>query len=73
MRIRYYGFLANACRLKKVAVIQQQQGPATKKQKQAEQTTQSVAWPCTECTLVHLTLAAIILPTVPAVTFANPP
>lgn len=34
MRIRYYGFLANACRQKKVAVIQKQQGLAPKKQGQ---------------------------------------
>jgi hypothetical protein len=71
MRIRYYGFLANACRQKKVAVIQKQQGLAPKKREQAEQATQSVTWPCTECKLGHLTLAAIILPTLPTVAAVN--
>jgi hypothetical protein len=71
MRIRYYGFLANACRQKKVASIQKQQGLAPKKVEQEEQISQSVAWPCTQCKLGHLTLTAIILPTLPIKPFAN--
>jgi hypothetical protein len=71
MRIRYYVFLANACRQKKVAIIQKQQGLAPKKVEQEAQTTQSVAWPCNACKVGHMTLAAIILPTLPSGPFFN--
>jgi hypothetical protein len=71
MRIRYYGFLANACRQKKVAVIQKQQGLALKKVKAEPAVTEDLGWPCKECKVGHLTLAAIILPTLPTVAFVN--
>lgn len=71
MRIRYYGFLANACRQKKVASIQKQQGLTPEKVKQEEPAAQSVAWPCTECKLGHLTMTALILPALASRPFAN--
>jgi hypothetical protein len=71
MRIRYYGFLANACRQKKVAVIQKQQGLAPKKVKAEPAVTEDLGWPCKKCKAGHLTLAAIILPTLPTVAFVN--
>jgi hypothetical protein len=71
MRIRYYGFLANACRQKKVASIQKQQGLVPKKVEQKEPSTQSDEWPCTACKSGHLTLAAIIFPTLPTLGFVN--
>uniref|UniRef100_UPI0019D5F962 IS91 family transposase n=1 Tax=Ningiella ruwaisensis TaxID=2364274 RepID=UPI0019D5F962 len=71
MRIRYYGFLANACRQKKVASIQKQQGLAPREVEQKEQAIQRAIWPCTECKLGHLMLAAIILPTMWTRPFVN--
>lgn len=71
MRIRYYGFLANACRQKKVALIQKQQGRAPKKVKQVEHVEPSIAWSCTACKLGHLTLATIVLPKLPIGMFVN--
>lgn len=57
MRIRYYGFLANACRKKKVALIQQQQcsRPVTVKQSENSENT----WPCQACDKGVLQLVAI--------------
>lgn len=71
MRIRYYGFLANACRQTKVAVIQKQQGLTPIKVKAEPAVTEDLGWPCKECKVGHLTLAAIILPTLPTVAFVN--
>ncbi len=62
MRIRYYGFLANACRQKKVAVIQEQQGLIPKKVDEETKATSHHAWPCAKCKTGRLTLAVIILP-----------
>ena len=33
--------------------------------------TRDIGWPCKECNVGHLTLAAIILPTLPTVAFVN--
>jgi hypothetical protein len=71
MRIRYYGFLANACRQKKVAVIQKQQGLAPIKGEAEPAVTNALGWPCTECKVGRLTLTAIILPTFAKANFIN--
>ncbi|MFC3122800.1 IS91 family transposase [Agaribacter flavus] len=71
MRIRYYGFLANACRQKKVASIQKQQGIVPKEAEQEEPATNGSTWPCSECKLGHLMLSAIELPTLRTMPFVN--
>jgi len=57
MRIRYYGFLANACRKKKVALIEQQQRSKPAKVKQPKEIENG--WPCSVCDDGVLQLVAI--------------
>ncbi len=60
MRIRHYGFLANACRKKKVEIIKSQQAqPIQVKQKESKET--EVNWPCQACKKGTLKLIGLIL------------
>ena len=57
--------------LKKVAVIQKQQGLAPIKLAAEPAVINDLGWPCTECKVGRLTLAAIILPTFATANFIN--
>nr|WP_017445227.1 transposase [Gayadomonas joobiniege] len=61
MRIRHYGFLANACRRRKVKWIKAQcksHKPSTEKPNEEK----ASRWLCTECKLGELKLISILLP-----------
>nr|WP_143872789.1 IS91 family transposase [Catenovulum sediminis] len=61
MRVRHYGFLANACRRRKVKLIKAQcktGKPCTTKPKSDKK----MHWPCTECQVGELKLVSILLP-----------
>ena len=50
MRIRHYGFLANACRKRKLALIKSQESHTGKVEKaKAENVTLIPHWPCQHC------------------------
>ena len=49
MRIRHLGFLANACRQKKLKVIREQQCSSNRKVEKCPPTTHSTQWLCPEC------------------------
>uniref|UniRef100_A4Y572 Transposase, IS91 family, putative n=1 Tax=Shewanella putrefaciens (strain CN-32 / ATCC BAA-453) TaxID=319224 RepID=A4Y572_SHEPC len=61
LRVRHFGFLANACRCKKLALIQQQLGkpqvvlvsPLVK---------EDCSWSCPQCLLGHLQFIGLIRP-----------
>ncbi|MFO6422528.1 transposase [Motilimonas sp. KMU-193] len=48
MRVRHFGFLASACRQRKLALIRKQQGIAQLEQKESEEE-KVVNWPCSAC------------------------
>ncbi|MEI5638986.1 MULTISPECIES: IS91 family transposase [unclassified Pseudoalteromonas] len=64
VRIRHYGFLANACRAKKLTMIRSQCGAAVKvseagKSEQSNSTPPS--WPCKRCQTGRLYLMSVLL------------
>lgn len=61
MRIRHYGFLANACRRRKVKSIKAQCKTGTT-DKVKPKPDKETSWPCTECELGVLKLVNIVLP-----------
>ena len=64
MRVRYFGFLANCCRRKKLDVIRRQL-PDVIEQKADDETKQlAKCWPCPACKAGVLMLMSIALPSI---------
>ncbi|EWH08540.1 transposase [Catenovulum agarivorans DS-2] len=63
VRVRHYGFLANACSSRKIQRIKAQcKTDKTSTEKLKPKTDKEMHWPCTECKLGELKLVSIVLP-----------